>query len=249
LLSETNTLRVHRGGVTRRDVSGETRPCCNCGRRCSVTLKATVTLHKTSMSPRKLPQESVSTRIKNTYVAHGPLKSNTQLRPVEYLWLKKSSELSYHDSALIVGDATDIPLRNRSVDYVVCNSLLEHIPPQRRTQFARETVRVTRRGYFISTPNYWFPLEPHYNMPFFQLLSERLKRRLRQRVPIGYVFHKDAEVVGFLVTKSEPRRLFPRAAIGDLYFTLLLAETLVAWQQLIPIEGYGRFHRMHADSS
>jgi hypothetical protein len=39
---------------------------------------------------------------------------------------------------------------------------------------AREIRRVGRR-YFVQTPNRYFPIEPHFLMPFFQFFPYRVK--------------------------------------------------------------------------
>ena len=137
----------------------------------------------------------------------------------------------YRDASLILGDATAIPLQNGAVDFVVANALLEHImPPAQRPQFVREVLRVARKGYFISAPNYWFPLEPHYYMPFFQFLPESLKRWLSWRVRMGWM-HKESYVPVSLPTKRELRRLLPAAHITGLSFTHTIPETIIAWQR------------------
>jgi len=61
----------------------------------------------------------------------------------------------------IIGDARNLPLDDESVDYVFSNAVIEHISRERRHLFASEIERVVRKGYFITTPNYYFPYEPH----------------------------------------------------------------------------------------
>jgi ubiquinone/menaquinone biosynthesis C-methylase UbiE len=145
--------------------------------------------------------------------------------------LSMARELPSHQrSTVVLGDATEIPLKDASVDYVVSNALLEHIPPIRRPRLAEEVMRVARKGYFISAPNYWFPLEPHYYMPFFQFVPEAFKHWLTQRVRVGWQF-KDNYVPISLATKRELRRLFPKATITGLSFNGLLHETIIAWER------------------
>ena len=94
----------------------------------------------------------------------------------------------YHRPIFVVlGDATRIPLKHNSVDYVISYALLEHIAVERRPHLAQEIMRVARKGYYIATPYYWFPFEPHYWMPFFQFLPEFFKRWLTQRVRVGMI--------------------------------------------------------------
>ncbi len=71
---------------------------------------------------------------------------------------------------VIVGNACNLSLNDKSVDYIFSNALIEHIPKERRCLFASEVKRVARKAYFITTPNQYFPYEPHYKMPFWQYL-------------------------------------------------------------------------------
>ena len=71
---------------------------------------------------------------------------------------------------VIVGDACNLSLNDKTVDYVFSNALVEHISKEKRCLFASEVKRVAKKGYFITTPNYYFPYEPHYKMPFWQYL-------------------------------------------------------------------------------
>lgn len=47
-------------------------------------------------------------------------------------------------------------------------------------------MRAGRKGHFISTPNFWFPLEPHYHMAFFQFLPELFKRWLVRHLSFSW---------------------------------------------------------------
>ena len=128
----------------------------------------------------------------------------------------------------VLADATRVPFADGAFDYVVSNSLIEHVPPALRGRLAVEMRRVARRGYFLSAPNYWFPLEPHYQMPIFQFLPERLKHAIVQRQRVGHIWRDGYEPIS-LVTRRELQRLFPEATLGGLSFSKLLAETLYAW--------------------
>jgi SAM-dependent methyltransferase len=60
-------------------------------------------------------------------------------------------------------------------DLVYCSSVIEHVPPARRSAFASELRRVGR-GWFVQTPAWSFPLEPHALLPFAHWLPARLRR-------------------------------------------------------------------------
>ncbi|MEO8209849.1 MAG: class I SAM-dependent methyltransferase, partial [bacterium] len=67
---------------------------------------------------------------------------------------------------------------NNEYDIVYSNSLLEHLnKSDEQKNLAKEIKRIGKH-YFIQTPNYYFPLEPHFLFPFFQFLPEKMKTRL-----------------------------------------------------------------------
>ena len=73
-------------------------------------------------------------------------------------------------------DAADgLPFAEDEFDLVYCSSVIEHVPPSRRAAFAAEMRRVGR-GWFVQTPAYSFPLEPHSLLPFAHWLPLRLRR-------------------------------------------------------------------------
>jgi SAM-dependent methyltransferase len=72
-------------------------------------------------------------------------------------------------------DATDgLPFGDGEFDLVYCSSVIEHVPPSRRAAFAAELRRVGR-GWFVQTPAWSFPLEPHSLLPMAHWLPSRLR--------------------------------------------------------------------------
>jgi len=108
-------------------------------------------------------------------------------------------------------DGTQLPFPDRSFPIVFSNSVIEHVPKGLQPAFAREIQRVGER-YFVQTPNRWFPIEPHYQMPFVHFLPERLLRALNKRFTMGW--RKKGEwYETTLLSASDLRRLFPDATI------------------------------------
>jgi hypothetical protein len=59
---------------------------------------------------------------------------------------------------------------------VYCTSVIEHVPRARRAAFAAELRRVGH-GWFVQTPAWSFPIEPHALLPFAHWLPPNLRRR------------------------------------------------------------------------
>lgn len=73
-------------------------------------------------------------------------------------------------------DATDrLPFPEGTFDVAYCNSVIEHLPPDRWVRFACELRRVAR-GWFVQTPAFEFPVEPHALLPFANWLPMAVRR-------------------------------------------------------------------------
>ena len=105
-----------------------------------------------------------------------------------------------------VANACFLPLRERSVDIVFSNSVLEHVGDlERQRRYATEIQRVARR-YFVEVPNKHFPIEPHFYIPFLQYLPTRWQVAITRRL-----FNESEEIR--LPDRARLRTLFPAATI------------------------------------
>ena len=81
-------------------------------------------------------------------------------------------------------------------------------------------VRRVGRRYYVQTPNYHFPVEPHYLLPFFQFLPMAVRVFIIHTIGWPYGHYASAQVAreGIrsirLVSERETRALFPA---GKLY--------------------------------
>jgi SAM-dependent methyltransferase len=73
-------------------------------------------------------------------------------------------------------DASEgLPFEDGEFDLAYCNSVIEHVAPERRARFAAELRRVAR-GWYVQTPAFSFPLEPHSLLPAAHWLPLRARR-------------------------------------------------------------------------
>jgi SAM-dependent methyltransferase len=72
--------------------------------------------------------------------------------------------------------AEELPFEDGAFDLVYSSSVIEHVAPARRARFARELKRVGR-GWFVQTPAWSFPVEPHALLPAAHWLPVGARRR------------------------------------------------------------------------
>ncbi len=73
-------------------------------------------------------------------------------------------------------DATArLPFDDGAFDLAYSSSVIEHLDPARRAAFAAEVQRVAR-GFYVQTPAFSFPVEPHALLPAAHWLPAGLRR-------------------------------------------------------------------------
>ena len=88
----------------------------------------------------------------------------------------------------VIGDALALPFRDGQFDVVFSNSLIEHALDQRR---AAQEIRRAGRSYFVQTPDFRFPLEPHFLAPFIHWLPRRFRLALAPLTPWALITRPD----------------------------------------------------------
>ncbi|HEV2448400.1 MAG TPA: methyltransferase domain-containing protein, partial [Candidatus Sulfopaludibacter sp.] len=122
------------------------------------------------------------------------------------------------------GDGRALPFRDGAFDVVFSNSVIEHVGDgESQRRFAREVARVGR-GYWVQTPNRWFPVEQHLFTPLVHWLPRRWQRAIVPRCNLWcllvrvtpdrrrfYIEHYLSDVR--LLSAGEVRDLFPGASV------------------------------------
>ncbi len=109
--------------------------------------------------------------------------------------------------------------KDKEFDIVFSNSLIEHIGNfVEKKQIAEEILRIGK-SFFIQTPNYYFPLEPHFLVPFFQFFPLKIKVFLLRHFNLGWYSKLDKKEAEKIVKETNLLRyknvklLFPDAVI------------------------------------
>ena len=119
----------------------------------------------------------------------------------------------------VVYEGGKFPFADKEFDIVFSNSTIEHVGDiNDRKLFASEVQRCGK-GFFVQTPSFWSPYEPHAQIPFFQFVSSSAKIFLRRLFPISPYPVEDLLNI-HLLTKRELGVLFPDARIVKEHFLL-----------------------------
>ncbi len=94
---------------------------------------------------------------------------------------------NFKNISFIKKDVRDLSfIKDKEYDLVYSNSLIEHLSTlEEQKTLAKEIARIGKH-FFIQTPNYYFPIEPHFLFPFFQFLPGRLKIKLILNFILGW---------------------------------------------------------------
>ena len=82
----------------------------------------------------------------------------------------------YPGPFVLADPAEGLPFADEEFDLVYCSSVIEHVPPAAVRRSPRELRRVAR-GWYVQTPAFSFPIEPHSLLPGAHWLPVGLRRR------------------------------------------------------------------------
>ena len=112
----------------------------------------------------------------------------------------------------ICASALKLPFSTKSADIVFSNAVVEHVGDwSNQMQFANEISRVGK-SFFVTTPNYWFPVEQHYRLPLFQYFPRSVQRKVHNHFAIGFIKKGQYEDI-YLLSRRQMQKLFPTATV------------------------------------
>jgi hypothetical protein len=139
----------------------------------------------------------------------------TLLNREEALAKRPPRPSAFTNYTTLVGDARDLhAIPDKSFDFVICNSVLEHVGRwEEMCAAAAELERVAHHGW-VQVPAIECPIEPHLVLPMVHWFNRPLQRRIVEtvyRIPP----HEARKLIDGLnlVSRREMRLLFPLADI------------------------------------
>jgi 2-polyprenyl-3-methyl-5-hydroxy-6-metoxy-1,4-benzoquinol methylase len=130
-------------------------------------------------------------------------------------------EIRYNNFTSVIGDAKDLSnFKDNQFDIVFSNSVIEHLGNSANQKFMADEVKRVGINYFIQTPNYYFPIEPHFLFPFFHFLPRKVRIFLIKNFSLGWYektrnTEKATELIDEikLLSYNELKKIFPDAFI------------------------------------
>lgn len=137
----------------------------------------------------------------------------------------------------IAGNATDLSdIDDCAFDLVHSNSVIEHVGNWDQMSKMAANVRRLAPSYYVQTPNFWFPYEPHFRCPLFHYLPEQVRAKLLMTFNLGFGGRREtldaamrAVQSAVLLDAKQMQTLFPdaelmRERIGFLTKSLMLSR-------------------------
>jgi hypothetical protein len=141
-------------------------------------------------------------------------------------------ERLYPGVRYVQADALDMPFADRAFDIVHSSAVLEHVGSLgNQARMISECLRVARRGICLTTPNRWFPIEFHTQLPLIHWLPKPISRQVFQWLGFDELAR---ERNLNLMTASELRTI-TRAAAG--FDFRIAAARLLGWKSNLILFG------------
>jgi len=157
-----------------------------------------------------------------------------------YLLNLTASTTSHPRLEVLIGDARKVSdFVDNSFDIVFSNSVIEHVGRWTDMVLMAREVRRLAPVYFVQTPYFWFPIEPHAVFPFLHWMPESWRYRIVMKRACGdwgkqsNVGAATERIQGAsLLDKQQMQYLFPDA--------MILSESLLGLTKSLTAVRYAR---------
>lgn len=96
-------------------------------------------------------------------------------------------EKVYPGISFKLGDAKALPFEDNSIDVVFSSAVIEHLGClANQEKMIHESVRVAKKGVFITTPNRWHPMEVHTFLPLIHWLPKSWHRKILHKLKLHF---------------------------------------------------------------
>ncbi len=117
----------------------------------------------------------------------------------------------------LCGDGLRLPFADKSFDICYCNAVIEHLfTADNQSLFATEIMRVAK-SWFVTTPNRWFPFEPHLRLPFVTWLPQSWQHKIGWQMGYNHLrrrYAKGSDRTEIrLLSRRQMKTLFPTSRI------------------------------------
>ena len=117
---------------------------------------------------------------------------------------------------ILQGNACDLnQIDDKSFDIAFSNSVIEHVGLWPDMEAMAAEIRRVATRFFVQTPNFWFPIEPHARTPFLHWLPEPIAYRIVMSFRCG--FWPKADTVSQAVRTVQSARLLDRRQMLSLF--------------------------------
>ena len=160
----------------------------------------------------------------------------TGRKDIQVITINLAAEEQRHENVQpLAGDATDLSrFDDDSFDVVFSNSVIEHLFTFENQRCMAREVRRVGKALWVQTPNFWFPMEPHFHVPGWQWMPVPLRVAILERWRCGWrgpcadpVKARSLVEEVRLMTKSELRSVFPGAKLVPEWFCGLVKSWTV----------------------
>jgi SAM-dependent methyltransferase len=129
-----------------------------------------------------------------------------------------------------IGDACNlVDFTDKQFDLCHSNSVIEHVGGWDNIKQMRDEVLRIGKYYFVQTPNYWFPVEPHYVLPVIHFLPRPVHTRLLmwlKKTDFDHATGKFEE--NRMLSKKEFLFIFPGSKLLKERYILVKSYTVVS---------------------